>query len=386
MVILPSIRRKYMVSRIPKGATVSMSECVVTLAADSVQYTGSPRTVGVVVTWEGATLAVNTDYTLSFSNNKNVGPATVTVTGMGQFSGSVTKTFYVVSVGGATWLDFDLAKTAFVKKSATPVGDVPAAWERVRAVSPDGKTLFPMHKKLYAVSFASAMSLDSYLSTEAGTNDVFYGNEGKGSIAWSADGLHYAAIGYRLSPSGVMSYYAYLLLGETSEPFAVDEVAFATEHYKALGQSSTGTVSVSADGLSVFYSAGYASSISAGDTGTAGLYRVSLASPFDITGAGDPVQVLAAGALTSEARTFRNAFLSPDGTVLIAVWNRWIQKFTLSTPYDVSTRTLHSAFDPYEKAGNDGGNFCGCVIGNDGTKMILYSAGTQTLYEFTLSA
>ena len=146
--ILPSIRRKYMVSRIPKGATVSMSECVVTLATDSVQYNGQPRTVGVAVTWQGATLAVNTDYTLSYANNTNLGPATVTVTGMGQFSGSVTKTFYIVSSGGAVWLDFDLTKTVFVGKSASPVGSDTTAWERVRAVSSDGKTIFPMHQYL----------------------------------------------------------------------------------------------------------------------------------------------------------------------------------------------------------------------------------------------
>lgn len=114
MVVLPYIRRKYMVSRIPKGATVPMSECVVTLAGDSVPYSGSPRTVGVTVTWYGATLTVNTDYTLSYSNNTNLGPATVTVTGMGQFSGSVTRTFYIVAPSAA-WGGFDLADM-----SATP--------------------------------------------------------------------------------------------------------------------------------------------------------------------------------------------------------------------------------------------------------------------------
>ena len=101
MVVLPNIRRKYMVGRIPKGATVPMPSCVVTLAADSATYTGSARTVGVTVTWEGATLAVNTDYTLAYSNNVNLGPATVTVTGMGQFAGSVTKTFYIVQAHSA---------------------------------------------------------------------------------------------------------------------------------------------------------------------------------------------------------------------------------------------------------------------------------------------
>lgn len=120
MVILPSIRRKYMVNRIPRGATVPMSECVVTLASDSVSYTGGARTVGVTVTWSGEALSVNADYTLSFSNNVNIGPATVTVTGMGQFSGSVTKTFHVVSSGGQVnpWT-FDLSMVSDTGKSAS---------------------------------------------------------------------------------------------------------------------------------------------------------------------------------------------------------------------------------------------------------------------------
>ena len=113
MVILPSIRRKYMASRIPTGTTMPMSACVVTLASDYVAYSGQPRTIGVTVTWEGATLTVNTDYTLSYANNKNLGPATVTVTGMGQFSGSVTKTFYIVSGSNVPWT-FDITKTTLV--------------------------------------------------------------------------------------------------------------------------------------------------------------------------------------------------------------------------------------------------------------------------------
>ena len=107
MVMLPSIRRKYMVSRIPRGATVPVSDCVVALATDKAVYTGSARTVGVSVSWGGTALVVNEDYTLSFANNVNIGPATVTVTGMGQFSGSVTKTFFGVSASDAGW-DFNI--------------------------------------------------------------------------------------------------------------------------------------------------------------------------------------------------------------------------------------------------------------------------------------
>ena len=375
MVILPSIRRKYMNPRIP--------ECVVTLASDSVSYTGGARTVGVTVTWGGEALSVNADYTLSFANNVNIGPATVTVTGMGQFSGSVTKTFYIVSSGTATWMDFDLTKTVFVGKSATPVGDAPSAWARVRAVSSDGKTIFPMHKKLYAVSFSSPMSLSAYTSTEATVDDVWYGSgSGNSSIAWSGDGMHYVAAGTRYSQ---YFYYTYLISGEVSSPYAIEEVSWDTNRCKVV-DGNMGAVSVNNDGTRIFYTRGHGMNVAAGDTENYGLFAVNLETPFDMSTAGSPEPVLLAGSITDETRTLRNMFFSPDGTVLIAVWNRWVQKFSLSIPYDISTITQHSAFDPYVRAGNSGGTFSGCVIGNDGTKMILYSASDQSLYEFSLAA
>ena len=41
-------------------------------------------------------LKKNKDYTLKYKNNKNVGKASVTITGKGKYTGSVTKTFYIV--------------------------------------------------------------------------------------------------------------------------------------------------------------------------------------------------------------------------------------------------------------------------------------------------
>ena len=147
MVMLPSIRRKYMNPRIPRGETVSMSECVVTLASDSVSYTGGTRVVGVTVTWNGEALSVNADYTLSFANNVNPGPATVTVTGMGQFSGSVTKTFYVVADGGggSAW-DFDLANATLVGTVALNVVNGTRVLPLVENFYENGDAVIPVHQ------------------------------------------------------------------------------------------------------------------------------------------------------------------------------------------------------------------------------------------------
>ena len=58
-------------------------------------YNGKARTPGVVVTLNGATLKKGTDYTVSYSSNKSVGTATVTVKGTGAYIGKVTGYFSI---------------------------------------------------------------------------------------------------------------------------------------------------------------------------------------------------------------------------------------------------------------------------------------------------
>ena len=56
----------------------------------SYTYTGYPIAPDIVVTMNGRVLNRGTDYTVTYSNNTNVGTATMTVTGIGSFSGTKT--------------------------------------------------------------------------------------------------------------------------------------------------------------------------------------------------------------------------------------------------------------------------------------------------------
>lgn len=58
-------------------------------------YTGYPIAPDVVVTMNGRVLNRGTDYTVTYSNNTNVGTATMTVTGIGSFSGTKTITYAI---------------------------------------------------------------------------------------------------------------------------------------------------------------------------------------------------------------------------------------------------------------------------------------------------
>lgn len=69
------------------------------LSIDDVIYTGNPHTptptVTAVVGGETVTLVKDRDYTLSYTNNTNAGQATVTITGLSPFTGTIEKNWNI---------------------------------------------------------------------------------------------------------------------------------------------------------------------------------------------------------------------------------------------------------------------------------------------------
>ena len=59
-------------------------------------YTGKPITPSPVVKQLGVTLKKGTDYKVAYSNNTKIGTAKVTITGIGKYTGTYTKTFRIV--------------------------------------------------------------------------------------------------------------------------------------------------------------------------------------------------------------------------------------------------------------------------------------------------
>ena len=81
-------------------AEIPMLEVVTITASDvsdiEVQtYTGNALTPAVTVAVNGTTLTEGTDYSVSYANNTNAGTASVTVTGIGDYTGTVTKEFTI---------------------------------------------------------------------------------------------------------------------------------------------------------------------------------------------------------------------------------------------------------------------------------------------------
>lgn len=77
-----------------KNTKIDISKATVA-AIPAQTYSGKALTPAVVVTYNGKTLANNTDYRLSYTGNVNIGTATVAITGIGNYEKSLTKTFAI---------------------------------------------------------------------------------------------------------------------------------------------------------------------------------------------------------------------------------------------------------------------------------------------------
>ena len=81
------------------GGTFRYHNCIsystVTLSTNTYTYSGSAKTPAPRVLLDGKTLKKGTDYTVTYSNNKNAGSAKVIIKAMGKYSGRIIKTFKI---------------------------------------------------------------------------------------------------------------------------------------------------------------------------------------------------------------------------------------------------------------------------------------------------
>ncbi len=75
---------------------ISISDAEVTLAKTSMTYTGEALEPAVSSVTLGNDVISSDNYTVAYSNNTNVGTATVTITGVRTYSGTATATFTII--------------------------------------------------------------------------------------------------------------------------------------------------------------------------------------------------------------------------------------------------------------------------------------------------
>lgn len=97
---------------------------MVTLDNPVMTYTGSALNPGITVKDGEATLIENTDYTVTLTNNTNVGTATVTVQGIGNYTGTVQKTFGIKATDSGDFTISDIAAYTFDNTEHKPTPTV----------------------------------------------------------------------------------------------------------------------------------------------------------------------------------------------------------------------------------------------------------------------
>ncbi len=92
------------------GQKTDLSSATISPVADQ-PYTGSMITPNITVTYNGQTLTLGKDYVVNYANNINTGNATVTVTGIGNYTGTKQINFQIVKADSEVTLTAD--KTDF---------------------------------------------------------------------------------------------------------------------------------------------------------------------------------------------------------------------------------------------------------------------------------
>lgn len=373
-------RRKWIVRRRPEGATVPMSECDIQVET-SVQYTGTARFPSVSVSFGGEPLVLDVDYALTYRDNVEVGNGTVSVTGLGNFVGSVVKTFAVVGSGGGgthgPWGGFQFGdgRTTLVASGRPPVDDdygVSPTMVNLQ-ILPNGN-----------ISFLGTMS------TSAGTVRRVYEMGFRNGRMFSVDSAYYvrrrpvpevtpAASSIVFSDSGldaVVLEGAKLKSFTMSEPF---DTSTASGLYDGgVGSENTPFFSFLSGGSSIFYKGNPNPWVSSLD----------LLENWKLSSHGNPSlrAMVSLTERTGSGLSWRNAFFSPDGASVVVSSGSGradVHRFDMSTPWDVMTMSRTS----YETIIDISQNVVvdAIAVGLGGTKMILHDANANILYEYSLS-
>lgn len=80
------------------GSKIDISKGKASTKYKVYEYTGKNRQPAMILKVGNTTLVKDVDYTLSYRNNKNVGTATVTATGIGKYEGTISCTFYLKEI------------------------------------------------------------------------------------------------------------------------------------------------------------------------------------------------------------------------------------------------------------------------------------------------
>lgn len=156
---------------------VRNSQVSASITADNYQYDGKEKKPGMVMSYKGMSLKEGKDYTLSYSNNVQPGTATVTVTGIGNYTGTLYRSFIIEGKASGPVINptnpsqGTVAKPTAKPSSTTKVTPKPAVKPKATA-TPKPKTT-PKPAAVKAPANTSSLSVKSKA-------------KGKATVSWKA--------------------------------------------------------------------------------------------------------------------------------------------------------------------------------------------------------
>ena len=311
-------------------------------------YSGSAQTQNLTLSDLGGTLVENTDYTVSYSNNTNAGTATISITGKGNYTGTITPTFEITPLELADSSDFYLSYLDQITYRA---------WE--------GGGAFTPKVRLYYISQEQTEGKDY---TVAYSNNT---NAGMGSVIVTGMGNFTGTL------TGPLEIFP-RPLGKSSESF------FSVDDDKYNGDALTPNITLREAGetliLNQDYTATYSNNINAG-TGSVTVtginnYENRLSKNFTIykRGMGD------ASISTIADQEYTGSYITPTPTITYNGKTLTKEKdYTLkySNNFDITTRALVTITGT--------GNFSGSTTKNFKIVQSDISKGTLTLDNTTFA-
>ncbi len=178
---------------IPKAVT---NDGITIAAIADRTYTGSAIEPEVTVTDGGTTLTLGTDYTIGYSANVNVGTATATISGKGNYSGEKAATFTIapklvtndgitVTIPSQTWTGSELTPVITVKDGETVLTEntdytVTAPSVTIQDSGNHAYTITGMGN--YAGSREAMFTITPYLADQFGAVYVYQDQNGKTAL------------------------------------------------------------------------------------------------------------------------------------------------------------------------------------------------------------
>ncbi len=142
----------------------SVADITAKLDNDTYTYSGNANTPTVTLEDDGYPLILNTDYTVSYSNNVNAGTATVTIKGKGNYSGTreIPFTIEAVDISGTDYTMAQISDKTYTGAAITPKPAI--TYEK------DGET-YTLDASNYIVTYVNNENVGEATVTVTGTGN-----------------------------------------------------------------------------------------------------------------------------------------------------------------------------------------------------------------------